>query len=56
MRNRYKSRYDLGQTRDTACDGGDLTPGKQTRCAIGTSELPLNFPIELDLIAELKSP
>lgn len=28
--------------------------GKHTRCAIGTAELPLNAPVELDLIVELR--
>ena len=28
--------------------------GRHTRCAIGAAELPLNAPVELDLIAETK--
>ncbi len=28
--------------------------GKHTRCAIGAAELPLNAPVELDLIVEVK--
>jgi len=28
--------------------------GRHTRCAIGAAELPLNAPVELDLIVELK--
>ncbi|HUS47339.1 MAG TPA: RidA family protein [Phycisphaerae bacterium] len=28
--------------------------GKHTRCAVGAAELPLNAPVELDLIAEIK--
>ncbi len=28
--------------------------GRHTRCAIGASELPLNAPVELDLVVEVK--
>jgi len=28
-------------------------PGKHTRCAVGAAELPLNAPVELDLIIEV---
>jgi enamine deaminase RidA (YjgF/YER057c/UK114 family) len=28
--------------------------GKHTRCAIGAAELPLNAPVELDLVVEVK--
>ncbi len=28
--------------------------GKHTRCAIGAAELPLNAPVEVDLIVELR--
>ena len=28
--------------------------GRHTRCAIGAAELPLNAPVELDLIVELR--
>ena len=29
-------------------------PGKHTRCAIGAAELPLNAPVEIDLVVEVK--
>ena len=29
-------------------------PGRHTRCATGAAELPLNAPVELDLIVEVK--
>ena len=32
---------------------GDL--GRHTRCALGAAELPLNSPIELDMIVELRA-
>ena len=28
-------------------------PGRHTRCAIGVAELPLNAPVELDLVVEI---
>ena len=28
--------------------------GKHTRCALGAAELPLNAPVELDLVVEVK--
>ncbi len=31
---------------------GDV--GKHTRCAVGMAELPLNTPVELDILAEIK--
>jgi enamine deaminase RidA (YjgF/YER057c/UK114 family) len=30
--------------------------GKHTRCAVGVAELPLDAPVELDLIAEIAAP
>lgn len=30
-------------------------PGRHTRCAIGAAELPLNAPVELDLIVAMRS-
>jgi enamine deaminase RidA (YjgF/YER057c/UK114 family) len=29
-------------------------PGKHTRCAIGAAELPLNAPVEIDLVVEVR--
>ena len=29
--------------------------GKHTRCAIGAAELPLNAPVELDIVAEVRT-
>ena len=31
-------------------------PGKHTRCAIGAAELPLNAPVELDLLVHRRGP